>query len=190
MIHFYSYLSRMKHIKRWGLMKNTEQENIKEHSFDVAVTAHALALIGNTYFGKAHDVHKITELALFHETSEVITGDLATPIKYYNPEIKESFGRIENIANERLLSMLPEELKESYRPLMMHEGDPDYKLVKAADKICAYVKCVEELKSGNREFAKAKTNLYKEICRYDLPEVEYYLENCLPSFELTLDELN
>lgn len=190
MIHFYSYISKMKHIKRWGLMKNTEQENIKEHSFDVAVTAHALALIGNTFFNKRYDVNKIIGLALYHETSEVITGDLATPIKYFNPEIKESFKKIENIANEKLLAMLPEELEKEYRKFIMHDDAGEYVVVKAADKICAYTKCVEELKSGNREFEKAKANLYEEICAFDLLEVEYYVKNCLPSFELTLDELN
>ena len=190
MIHFYSYISRMKHIKRWGLMKNTEQENIKEHSFDVAVTAHALALIGNTYFNKNNDVHRSLELALFHETSEVITGDLATPIKYFNPQIKKSFSQIENIANEKLLAMLPRELSDEYRKVMMHDSDPDYKLVKAADKICAYIKCIEEIKSGNMEFSKAKENLFKEICSFDMDEVVYFIQNCLPSFELSLDELN
>ncbi|MFR9206840.1 MAG: 5'-deoxynucleotidase [Lachnospiraceae bacterium] len=121
MIHFYSYISRMKHIKRWGLMKNTEQENIKEHSFDVAVTAHALALIGNTYFNKNNDVHRIMELALFHETSEVITGDLATPIKYFNPQIKKSFSQIENITMK--LYDASSELSDEYRKVMMHDSD-------------------------------------------------------------------
>ena len=171
-------------------MKNTEQENIKEHSFDVAVTAHALALIGNKYYAKNYDIQKIMGLALYHETSEVITGDLATPIKYFNPEIKESFRKIEDVANEKLLAMLPNDLEEEYRKLIMHDGDEDYIIVKAADKICAFTKCVEELKSGNREFEKAKANLYEQICSYDLPEVKFYVENCLPSFELTLDELN
>ena len=147
-------------------MKNTEQENIKEHSFDVAVTAHALALIGNTYFNKNNDVHRIMELALFHETSEVITGDLATPIKYFNAQIKKSFSQIENIANEKLLAMLPRELSDEYRKVMMHDSDPDYKLV------------------------KAKENLFKEICSFDMDEVVYFIQNCLPSFELSLDELN
>ena len=120
MISFYAYLSRMKHIKRWGLMRNTETENIKEHSLDVAVIAHALAMIGNTYFGKNHDAEHIMALAVYHETGEVITGDLATPIKYFNPEIKHAFGEIETLAEEKMLSMLPEELREQYRATVQH----------------------------------------------------------------------
>ena len=180
----------MKHIKRWGLMKNTEQENIKEHSFDVAVTAHALALIANKFYGKNYDVSRVTLLALYHETSEVITGDLATPIKYYYPQIKESYKKIEHIANEKLLSMLPKELTEEYRTVMINEQDEYYPIVKAADKITAYIKCITELNSGNREFLSASKNLLSDINSYSLPEVKYYMENCMPSFSLSLDELN
>lgn len=190
MIRFFAYLSRMKHIKRWGLMRNTEVENIKEHSLDVAVVAHALALIGNTYFGKSHDAEHIMALAVFHETGEVITGDLATPIKYFNPEIKQAYGKIEDLAVDTMLFMLPKELRESYTPVLKHEHDPQYRLVKAADKLCAYVKCIEELKSGNKEFEKAKINIERELNAYPDPEVRYFLENCIPAYELTLDELN
>ncbi len=190
MISFYAYISRMKHIKRWGLMRNTEQENIKEHSFDVAVIAHALGLIGNTYFGKEHDVSRLMALALFHETSEIITGDLATPIKYYNPEIKQTFGEIEAVANEKILSMLPEELRKQYRPIICHENDPCYTLVKAADKITAYIKCVEEMKSGNKEFSKAKSRIEAELLSNPLEEVAYFMKHCMPAYSLTLDELN
>jgi len=190
MIRFFAYLSRMKHIKRWGLMRNTEIENIKEHSLDVAVVAHALAMIGNTYFEKNHDAEHIMALAVFHETGEVITGDLATPIKYFNPEIKYAFGQIEELAVDKMLSMLPEELRAGYAPILKHEGNPQYRLVKAADKLCAYVKCIEELKSGNKEFEKAKINIEKELNSYPDPEVQYFLEHCIPAYELTLDELN
>lgn len=190
MISFYAYLSRMKHIKRWGLMRNTEIENIKEHSLDVAVIAHALALIGNTYFGKNHNAEHIMALAVYHETGEVITGDLATPIKYFNPEIKHAFGQIEILAEEKMLSMLPDELREQYRPVVQHENDPQYYLVKAADKICAYIKCIEEMKSGNKEFEKAKLNIEKNLAEYEDPEIRYFLEHCIPAYELTLDELN
>lgn len=190
MIRFFAYLSRMKHIKRWGLMRNTEVENIKEHSLDVAVIAHALALIGNTYYEKHHNAEHIMALAVFHETGEVITGDLATPIKYFNPQIKDAYGQIEQLAVKKMLSMLPEELQAEYAPILEHEGNPDYRLVKAADKLCAYIKCLKELKSGNREFEKAKLNIECELTTYPDPEVQYFLTHCIPAYTLTLDELN
>lgn len=189
MINFYAYLSRMKHIKRWGLMKNTEQENIKEHTLDVAVIAHALALIGNKYFAKNYNEEHIMALAVFHEAGEVITGDLATPIKYYNPEIKSAYKKIEDVAVKKLLSMLPDELKPEYEALMCDRGE-DYKLVKAADKLSAYIKCIEEVKSGNLEFVKAKANLEKTVREIQLDEVQFFLNECIEGYELTLDELN
>ncbi len=190
MYHFFAYLSKMKHIKRWGLMRNTETENIKEHSFDVAVTAHALACISNAYFGGGVDACHVMALGMFHEAGELITGDLPTPIKYYNPQIRNAYDEIEKIAQRKILGMLPPALQANYAPFILHEKDASYRLVKAADKICAYIKCIEELKSGNAEFEKAKTKIAGEIAAMDDPAVGYFMENFLPSYALTLDELN
>ncbi len=189
MINFYAYLNRMKHIKRWGLMRNTQEENIKEHSFDVAVLAHALALIGNRYFGKSHDAEHIMALAVFHEAGETITGDLATPIKYYNPEIKAAYKRIEEVAVKKILSMLPDELESDYEPLLFSGGE-EYALVKAADKLSAYIKCIEEIKSGNSEFVKAKANIESTLKALDMEEVDFFMKECMEGYSLTLDELN
>lgn len=192
MSHFFAYLSRMKLIKRWGLMRNTTPENIQEHSLQVALIAHGLAVIRNEIFGGRVDPERIMALGIFHEASEVITGDLATPIKYFNPEIKQAFGEIEEVAQKRLFNMLPEELRANYRPYFFRE-DRDaegWLLVKAADKICAYLKCVEEIKSGNQEFVKAEKAIKKELNKFKLPEVDYFMEKFRPSFSLTLDELN
>ncbi len=182
----------MKLIRRWSLMKAVDEENIAEHSASVAQIAHALAVIANRCYGKDLNADRITTLALYHESSEVITGDLPTPIKYYNPEIRRAYGEIERVANDKLLSMLPDELKEDYRPLIEQDATTyEYRLVKAADKISAYVKCVEELKSGNREFAKAEAALKKEVESYcDLDEVKYFCDRFLESFSKTLDELD
>ena len=190
--HFYAILSRMKNINRWGLMRNTRMENLSEHSLEVAFIAHCLAIIGKKRLGKSINPEKVAVAAMFHDTSEIITGDLPTPIKYYNPDIKKAYKAIEKVANQRLLDMLPEELKEEYEPLI----DPntktyEYRLVKAADKLSAYIKCVEELKSGNREFAKAEATLRAEVDAYaELPEVKYFCDNFLASFSKTLDELD
>ena len=190
MSHFFAYLSRMKNIKRWGLMRNTQEENIKEHSLDVAVVAHALAVIRNTFYGGALDVGYVTELAVFHEVGEVITGDLATPIKYFNPEISRVFKDVEHMAEDRLLDMLPGDLKPVYEKLIHHEGKEAYAVVKAADKLCAYIKCVEETKSGNMEFEKARNKIAADLAAIKLPEVGYFMREFLPSYALTLDELN
>lgn len=191
MYNFFAYMSRMKLIRRWSLMKAVTEENIAEHSAQVAQIAHALAVIANRIYGKTVNADRVATLALYHESSEVITGDLPTPIKYYNPEIRDAYKSIEGVANGKLLSMLPEELKEDYVPLIEHDTDTyEYKLVKAADKLSAYVKCVEELKSGNREFAKAEQALGREIEAYlYLDEVKYFCDNFLESFSKTLDEL-
>ena len=192
MRHFFAYLSRMRLIRRWGLMRNTFEENIQEHSLQVAIIAHGLALIRNTYFNGFVNVDRITTLAAFHEAGEVFTGDLATPIKYFNPEIKKAYAAIEDFAKGRLTGMLPAELQAAYQPLFF-PTDKEYELwriVKAADKICAYLKCVEELKSGNQEYVKAERAIRAEIDRMGLPEVEYFMKNFAPSFGLPLDELN
>jgi len=189
--HFFAYLSRMKHIKRWGLMKNVSVEDIEQHSFQVAIVAHGLAVIGNKYFGKNYDTDKVCTLGTFHEVSEVITGDLATPIKYFNPEINTAYKKIEAIATQKLLKMLPEEMKDDYRPLMdRDERSEEWKLVKASDKICAYIKCIEELKAGNNEFLKAAETIKNTIKELKMEEVDYFMNVFMPSFDLTLDELN
>lgn len=188
--HFFAYLSRMKHIKRWGLMRNTETENIKEHSMDVAVLAHALALIHNTYFGGALDEKKIMAMGLFHETGEIMTGDLPTPVKYYNQSIQKAYQEIEQMAVSRAMDMLPEELKPAYQPLIEHQNDEDYRFVKYADKLCAYIKCIEEVKTGNAEFQQAKCKIAEQIAQMEEPAVLYFIEHFLPSFGLTIDELN
>ena len=189
---FFAYMSRMKFIKRWSLMKSVNEENIAEHSAQVAHIAHALALIKNKFYGGTLNADRIATLALYHESSEVITGDLPTPIKYYNPKIRTAYKEIEGAANQKLLSMLPEELREDYLPIIEHDSESyEYKLVKIADKISAYVKCVEELKSGNHEFAKAEITLKNDIDTYlDMPEVEYFCTHFLEAFSLTLDELD
>jgi len=181
----------MKLIRRWALMKSVTDENIAEHSAEVAQIAHALAVIANKLYGKELSADRVATLALYHEASEVITGDLPTPIKYYNPEIRKAYKDIESIANSKLLSMLPEELREEYAPLIEQDASCyEHRLVKAADKLSAYVKCLDELKSGNKEFAKAKTALKKEVEAYfDMPEVKYFCDKFLASYSKTLDEL-
>jgi 5'-deoxynucleotidase len=190
MSHFFAYLGRMKYILRWNLMRNTQPENIQEHSLQVAVIGHALAVIKNRRFGGSVNADRVVTLASFHEASEVITGDLATPIKYFNPEIKDAYKNIERVASEKLLSMLPEEFKEDYKPLLFQEDSEEHRLMKAADKICAYLKCLEELKAGNHEFEKATASIRKELDQMKRPEIDYFLKEFTPSFSLTLDELN
>ena len=191
MYHFFSYMARMKHIRRWGLMRNTRDENIQEHSLQAAMIAHALAVIKNKLFGGNVDAERVMALAVYHEVGEVITGDLATPIKYFNPEIKNAYKEIERVAEEKLLRMLPDELRGEFEPLVkQREDDEAHAIVKAADKICAYLKCVEEMSAGNSEFAKAKKTLKKTIDGMNRPEVDYFMKTFVPSFELTLDELN
>ena len=189
--NFFAYMARMKYIRRWGLMKSVTEENIAEHSAQVAQLAHALALIRNKKFGGSLDADKICAMALYHETSEVMTGDLPTPIKYYNPEIRKSYKDIEHTANERLISMLPEEFRGDYRELIEVDPESDeHLIIKAADKISAYIKCVEEMQSGNREFAMAQKTLRKEIESYQrLPEVDWFCKTYLDTFSQTLDEM-
>lgn len=184
-------MARMKLIKRWSLMKSVSDENIAEHSAQVAQIAHALAVIKNRKFGGQLDPDRVATIALYHETSEVLTGDLPTPIKYYNPEIRTAYKNIEATANEKLLSMLPEELRADYRELVEPDGDSyEAMLVKAADKISAYIKCVEEMRSGNREFAKAEITLREAVEKYyTYDEIKYFCDTFLDSFKRTLDEL-
>ncbi len=192
MNHFFAYLSRMKLIQRWGLMRNTQTENIQEHSLQVAQIAHGLALISNVFYGGKFDPERIMALAVFHEVGEVITGDIATPIKYWNPEVNKAFKSMEEIAKKRLYSMLPLELKEAYNSYFFYqESDKEnWKIVKAADKISAYLKCIEELKTGNGEFLQAEKSIKAEIDQIQLAAVKYFMDCFVPSFSLTLDELN
>ena len=190
--HFFAYLSRMKFIHRWGLMRNTLVENIQEHSLQVAMIAHALALIRNRLFAGDLDPERVMVLAVFHEVSEVITGDFPSPLKYFNPEISRAYSEIEQVARRKLWDMIPAELQADYRSvLFQEEADAEgWEVVKAADKISAYAKCLEELKAGNQEFAKAKESIEREIARLKLPEVAYFMREFVHSFALALDELN
>lgn len=189
---FYAYLSRMKHIFRWSLMKNSQQESLSVHTLDTAVIAHCLGLLRNRRFGGSCDVNRLVLLAMYHDCSEILTGDMPTPIKYYNPEIKAAYKEVEAVANEKLVSMLPEDLRWDYRPLFCHEGeDPELlRLLKAADKLSALVKCIEEENAGNREFVKAKQSTLKAIEEMRLPEADAFIKEFLPSYGLTVDELN
>lgn len=172
-------------------MRSVREENIMEHSHQVAVIAHALALISNEMFGDNVNVEKVVYLALYHEVGEVITGDLPTPIKYFNPEIKTAYKDLENKACERILNMLPEKLKGQYSEYILPDTDSrEHQLVKYADRLAAYLKCVEEVKAGNSEFKKAKTSIGNELKNSDNQAVIYYLKEFAPAFELTLDELD
>jgi 5'-deoxynucleotidase len=189
--HFYAYMARMKYVKRWNLRRNTREENDQEHSLQVAMIAHSLAVIRKKRYGGEVDMEKVMLLAVYHEAPEVITGDVATPIKYFNPGVKDAFKDIERIASEKLLSYLPEDLREDYEPwLLPDETSPEWKLVKAADRISAYLKCIEEEGYGNAEFTAAKQSICKSIEDMHLPEAEDFLREFAPSFALPLDALN
>ena len=192
MSHFFAYLEKMKFIKRWGLMRNTFDENIQEHSYQVATIAHALALIRREVFNRPVDIEQVLARALYHDISEVITGDMATPIKKFNPRISEVFGELEEMANRRLLGMIPEELREQYEPhIMPDEGAAEsQELITAADRISSYIKCITEIKMGNSEFSKAIDTVKRKVADLHMPEVDYFMERFIPSFSLTLDELN
>jgi len=187
--HFFAYIARMRFINRWALMRNSYAENIQEHSHMVSVVAHALAEIRNTYFGGNIDAGKVAVAALYHDASEIITGDMPTPIKYYNPKIRDSYKEVEQVACDKLLQMLPEELKGVYAPLICEADEEIRAVVKAADKISAYIKCVEELKAGNMEFRQAAEQCKAALEKNPLPEVGWFMEHFMPSFSLTLDEL-
>ena len=187
---FFALLSRMRYITRWGLMRNTFSENIQEHSHQVAVLAHGLALIRRDILGLDADPERCATAALFHDASEILTGDLPTPIKYYNPDIKEAYKQVERVSGDKLLAMLPEELRESYAPLIHEEDASVHSIVKAADKLSAHIKCIEELKAGNQEFESAAAQTRRALEEMDLPELNWFLEHCLPAFAKNLDELN
>lgn len=188
---FFAFLSRMRYISRWGLMRNTVPENIQEHSLDVAVIAHALAMIRNTYFSGALDPNRAAILGIFHDASEIFTGDMPTPVKHFNPNFKRSFHQLEDKARRKLLAMLPAELAQSYETLFFFDDQPEYvQIVKAADKIAALTKCIEEVKSGNLEFRRAGAEHEEYLADSPLPEVRYFMEKFLPGYRLSLDELN
>ena len=186
---FFALISRMRYISRWGLMRNSLPENVQEHSHMVAVIAHCLAVIGRDIFGKNIDPDRCATVALYHDASEILTGDLPTPIKYHDEAIKNSYKEIETKANMILLSLLPEELRSSYTPLLMDEDQQVRNYVKAADKLSAYIKCIEERKAGNNEFASAEAQSLEFLKSLSMEEVQYFLDNFIPAFELTLDEI-
>ncbi len=186
----YALLGRMRYITRWGLMRNSFSENIQEHSHQVAVLAHALALIRRDILGlTGPDPDKCAVAALYHDATEILTGDMPTPIKYYNPDIRGAYKQVEHIAGQRLLTMLPEELRKSYEPLVLEEDGSVSVIVKAADKLSAYIKCIEEQKTGNTEFDSAAQQTMKSMQAMELPELDWFIAECLPAFALNLDQL-
>lgn len=191
MSHLFAYFSRMRFIRRWGLMHNTYPENVQEHSARVAQIAHALALLRNRLFEGDLCPNRVAVLALYHDAGEVLTGDLPSPIKYFNPEIRAAYRGIEASATRRLLDMVPEELMADYEGVLSPGSDEaeHLEVVKAADKLSAYIKCLEEIAAGNREFSRAEEALRRTVEAVDRPEVRYFLEHFVPSFRLTLDEL-
>ncbi|MBQ6815849.1 MAG: 5'-deoxynucleotidase [Clostridia bacterium] len=188
--HFYAMLSRMKNIYRWGLMRNTKNENLSEHSLEVAFIAHALAIINNQKFGGNVSPEKAAVAAMFHDTSEIITGDMPTPIKYYNPQIKEVYKQIESVAEDKLISYLPDYMQQDITKIYKETGRDIKTLVKAADKISAYIKCLEEIKMGNSEFTVAAESTKNAVLALNCPEANVFLEDFIKSFSLCLDELN
>lgn len=187
---FFSLMSRMKNIDRWGLMRSSRRENLAEHCFETAAIAHALALIGNRYFGKSYDAEHIMCLAMYHDICEVYTGDLPTPVKYFNEDMRESYRRIESASAEKLLSKLPEELKCDYRSIIIPDADAEsLALIKAADKISALIKCTEEVGCGNPEFRTAYSTTKSAVDSLALPEARFFCDNFLPAYGRTLDEM-
>jgi len=190
--HFFAHLFRMKLINRWPLMRNINTENVAEHSHQVAIVAHMLAVIERQFFGGNLDPERVATLALFHDASEVLTGDLPTPVKYFNPQIADEYKKIEAIAEQKLLSMLPPELQSVYRDYLLGEcySPAEKLLVKAADNLCAYLKTLEEITAGNREFTIARRRLEKMLAAAQSPAVQYFLDTFVPSFALSLDEIS
>ncbi len=187
---FFAYLSRLKLIRRWSLMRNTVPENDAEHSLQVAMIAHAIAVIARDRYGRQVNPEHVLSLAVYHDATEVMTGDLPTPVKYHNDELRGAYHRLEALSADRLLALLPEDLQPAFTPYMKQASDYEHTLVKAADRISACVKCMEEQRAGNREFDYAAENIRKSIASIDLPEVRDFLTDFLPAFDMTLDELN
>lgn len=188
---FFAMLARMKYVRRWGLMRNTIPESLSDHTMDVAVIAHALVVIANTYYGACLDESRAALLALFHDAPEIITGDMPTPVKYYDPEVKNAYARVEEAAMKKMLKSLPEEMKPCYEGLMYQNAAGDevlHQYVKAADKISALIKCVEEEQMGNRDFVRAKESTWQIIQNLGMPEVDFFMEHFFPGYSKTLDE--
>lgn len=190
--HFFAHLSRLKLISRWPLMRNVRTENVSEHSLQVAFVAHALAVIKNRKFDGNLNAERIALLAMYHDASEVLTGDMPTPIKYYNAQIAHEYKKIEKIAQQKLIEMLPEELQQDYRMLLddNYTSEEERAIVKQADALCAYLKCLEELSAGNAEFTLAKARLEKTLQLRHSPEMDYFITVFVPSFSLSLDEIS
>ena len=188
--HFFAYIARMRYITRWARMRNTFSENVQEHSHMVAVLAHGLALIRRDLLGLPADPERCATAALFHDASEILTGDLPTPIKYYNPAIRDAYKQVESVAAQKLLDMLPADLRPAYDEALSPSDPGIEELVSAADKLSAHIKCLEELKAGNSEFKKAAEQTRAALERFDLPELRCFCEEFLPSFELALDEMD
>lgn len=188
--HFFAMHSRMKYINRWALMRNVNGENISEHSNDVAVIAHALAVISNVRFGGSLNAERAAFLGLYHDMTEIITGDMPTPVKYHSDDMREAFRKVEDMASDKLLSMLPEDMRAYYESAFFQQKDDEYlwKLVKAADKISALIKCIEEKNAGNNEFGKALESTREAIEKMNMPEADVFLKEFIPSFYLSLDE--
>ena len=188
---FFAFISRMKYINRWGLMRSTKEENVSEHSLDVAVIAHALAIIQKNRLNINTDPYKTVLYAIYHDASEILTGDMPTPVKYFNPSIKTAYKEVELSANKSLLKLLPEDFYDDFDPVLIprKEDVEIWKTIKAADKISAYIKCIEEEKSGNKEFIKAKQSLLLEINKMDRQDVKIFIDEFLDGYSLTLDEM-
>ena len=187
---FFAYLSRLKLITRWSLMRNTQPENDAEHSLQVAMIAHAIAVIGRDRYGRETDPEHVLTLAVYHDATEVMTGDLPTPVKYHSDELRGAYHRLEELSADRLLALLPEGMRSAFLPYLRPSAGYDRDIVKAADRISAYIKCLEERRAGNREFDYAAENIHKSLEAVPWPEVRDFLLEFLPAFEMTLDELN
>ena len=191
MSSFFAFLRRMRFINRWSLMRNTETENIQEHSLEVAMVAHNLAALKNEYFGGNLDVNKVAVIAMYHEVSEIFTGDMPTPIKYFDPKLRSLYGEVETLAQEKMLSTLPKRLQAVYKPYIVDaETLPEWPIVKAADTLSAYMKCVNELHAGNDEFKEAHDTILAKLKALDMPEVDMFIEEYVPALSQSLDQLN
>ena len=191
MSSFFAFLKRMRFINRWSLMRNTETENIQEHSLEVAMVAHNLAALKNEYFGGNLDVNKVAVIAMYHEVSEIFTGDMPTPIKYFDPKLRSLYGEVETLAQEKMLSTLPKRLQAVYRPYIVDaETLPEWPIVKAADTLSAYMKCVNELHAGNDEFKEAHDTILAKLESLNMPEVDMFIEEYVPALSQSLDQLN
>jgi 5'-deoxynucleotidase len=189
--HFFAYLARMKLIDRWALMRCTQRENVQEHSLQVATIAHALCIVKNKYYGGTLNADRVAVTAIFHDATEVLTGDLPTPVKYFNEEIRSAYVAIEDHAIDQLFKLLPDDLKPDYKDLLYVPDAEIQKIIKAADTIAAYIKCLEEESAGNHEFSRAKKTIGAKVEQLRAePEVDYFVKNFIPSFSLTIDDIS